>query len=251
MNKDKYSDFRKFITSTKINGKNISGLAVDDYHKMLDYQSPMIYQTSPDYGVAIPVHTKLLEDNIILISEFEQDSADIVCGQLLYLTNISPDKDITLHINSYGGDTTALYSMLDVCNYIPNTINTVAMGIAASCGACLLILAGDYGHRYAQMNSSILIHQPMTSCQGPAADIEITCNEINRIKHNMFQSIADRSGNKYEDIEKLAVRDAWLTPEQCLEKHFIDNIIKPQDNKKKTYLEWLADKEKEKNEENS
>ena len=241
--KDLYSDFRKFATDKKINGRYLSGTVLDDYHKFTNYQSPMVYQTSPEYGVALPVHTKLLESNILIINDFEQEAADIVCGQLLYLNNCDGEKDITLHINSYGGDTTALYSILDVCNYITNPINTVAMGIAASCGACLLILGGGYGHRYAQPNSSILIHQPSTSVHGPAADIEITCNEINRIKKNMFQSIADCSGNDYETINKLAQRDCWLTAEQCLEYHFIDKILEPQPKKIITYNEWLATKD--------
>ena len=100
--KDLYSDFRKFTTDKNINGRYLSGTVLDNYHKFTNYQSPMVYQTSPEYRVALPVHTKLLESNILIINDFEQEAADIVCGQLLYLKKCDGEKDITVHINSYG-----------------------------------------------------------------------------------------------------------------------------------------------------
>lgn len=251
--KDLYSDFRKFATEKKINGRYLSGTVLDDYKKTIktpnillpqNYQSVGVVDESQNHMIVVDVYTKMIQNNIIFVNDIDDESADVICAQLLYLTNTDDSKDIHMYLNSGGGSIYSGNEILSLMHYIPNTINTICLGLCASYGAVILA-NGDFGHRYALPNSTIMIHQPLMSggLGGPAADLEISVNEINRLKDELFQNLSDRTGIKKDELIQLANRDFWMDANKALELHIVDSILKPSEPKISTYNEWLETKD--------
>jgi ATP-dependent Clp endopeptidase proteolytic subunit ClpP len=171
------------------------------------------------------VISRLLRDRILLLGQGVDDEvANVLVAQLLYLANEDAEKDITLYINSPGGSVSAGMAIFDTMNYVPCDVNTVCFGTACSMGAFLLG-AGTKGKRRSLPNSRIMIHQPLGGAQGQAADIEIQAKEILFIRALLCEYIADYTGQPVEKIEDDCDRDFFMTPEEAKDYGIIDEVL--------------------------
>ena len=171
------------------------------------------------------VISRLLKDRILLLGQQVDDEvANVLVAQLLYLANEDPTKDITLYINSPGGSVSAGMAIYDTMQYVPCDVSTVCFGMAASMGAFLLG-AGAKGKRRSLPNSRIMIHQPLGGAQGQAADIEIQAKEILFIREVMNTYTAEFCGQAKDKVELDCDRDFYMTPEEAVEYGIIDEVI--------------------------
>ena len=171
------------------------------------------------------VYSRLLKDRVIFIrGEFTPEMADAVTAQLLFLEAQDSEKDIYLYINSPGGSVTSGLAIYDTMQYIKPDVATICTGMAASMGAVLLC-AGANGKRSALKHSRIMIHQPMGGAEGQASDMEITVNEIKKLKKELYDIISIHSGKPYKQVEKDSDRDDWMTSPEALDYGMIDNIL--------------------------
>lgn len=170
------------------------------------------------------LYSRLLEDRIIFLSgEIDDNVANTVVAQLIYLEGKDPTKDISLYINSPGGSVSAGMAIYDTMNYIKCDVSTICIGLAASMGAFLLA-AGAKGKRYALKNSEIMIHQPLGGTQGQASDIKIQAEHILRIKAKMNRILAANTGKLVDVIERDTDRDNYLTADEALAYGLIDRV---------------------------
>ena len=249
-----YKDFYKFATDVKIDGRYVSGLRMDDYLKkqrplvnhslITDHQSVTIAEDHPTPVALMDVFSKMIQNNIIFIEDINQETADIICAQLLYLSNVNDGKNIEIYTNSYGGECYAGGAIVSTMSYIPNTISTVCMGICASYGAVILS-AGDFGRRYIQPNGTVMLHQPLGGASGPAADIRIMADEIDRLKKYLFEFLAARTGHTYDEVVEYCLRDRWMDAQEALDFHIVDKILEPSPLKIQTYKDYIKSKESE------
>jgi ATP-dependent Clp protease protease subunit len=171
------------------------------------------------------VYQRLLKERIVFLgTQVDDQSANLICAQLLLLSAEKPDKDIALYINSPGGSVTAGLAIYDTMQLVPCDVSTVCMGLAASMGQFLLC-AGTPGKRYALPHSRILMHQPSASFQGQAADIAIQAEQIIYMKRMMAERIADHTGQPLERIEADSDRDRWFTADEAKEYGIVDHVI--------------------------
>ena len=171
------------------------------------------------------IYQRLLKERIVFLgTQVEDQSANLLCAQLLLLAAEDPEKDISVYINSPGGSVTAGLAIYDTMQYVPCDVSTVCMGLAASMGQFLLC-AGTPGKRYALPHSRILMHQPSGSMQGQAADIAIQAEQIIYLKRMMAERISFHTGQPVERIEADSDRDRWFTAQEALEYGFIDKVI--------------------------
>ena len=171
------------------------------------------------------IYSRLLEDRIIFLTgEINDQVADVIVAQLLYLEGKDTTKDICLYINSPGGSVTAGMAIYDTMNYIKCDVSTICIGLAASMGAFLLS-SGAKGKRFALPNSEIMIHQPLGGAQGQASDIKIVADQILKTKNKLNRILAKNSGQPLEVIEKDTDRDNYMSSEQALEYGLIDKIF--------------------------
>ena len=175
---------------------------------------------------AYDVYSRLLKDRIIFLgTEIDDNVANAIVAQLLFLEAEDPDKDIIMYINSPGGVVTAGMAIYDTMNYIKPDIQTVCIGQAASMGA-LLLGAGAKGKRFALEHARIMIHQPLGGASGQATDIEIQAKEILRIKKMLSQILADSTGKSLDDILTDTERDNYMSAEEAKEYGLIDQVFK-------------------------
>jgi len=173
------------------------------------------------------IYSRLLKDRIVFLgTPVDDDVANVVIAQLLYLESEDPDKDIHLYINSPGGSVTAGLAIYDTIQYVKPQVSTICLGQASSMGA-LLLAAGAPGKRYALPNARIMIHQPLGGFQGQAADIEIHAKEILRLKQKLNEILAYHTGQPLERIEKDTDRDYFMGPQEAKEYGLIDEIFYP------------------------
>ena len=171
------------------------------------------------------IFSRLLNDRIVLLSSQVDDvTASLVVAQLLYLEGQDPDKDISLYINSPGGQVTAGMAIYDTMQYIKCDVSTICMGLAASMGAFLLA-AGAKGKRFALPNSEIMIHQPLGGTQGQASDIIIHADHIKRTRDNLNRILSERTGKPIEEIAKDTERDNFMTADQAVDYGIIDKVF--------------------------
>lgn len=174
---------------------------------------------------AYDIYSRLLKDRIILLgSGIDDNVANSIVAQLLFLEAEDPDKDISLYINSPGGSITAGMAIYDTMNFIKPDVSTICIGMAASMGSFLLA-AGEKGKRYALPNSEIMIHQPLGGTQGQATDIEIHARRIIDIKKRMNEILAEKTGQSLEVIERDTERDNFMTAQESVEYGLIDQIL--------------------------
>lgn len=171
------------------------------------------------------IYSRLLKDRIIFLgTPIDDDVANVVIAQLLFLESEDPDKDINLYINSPGGSVTAGLAIYDTMQYVKPPVSTICMGQAASMGA-LLLAAGAPGKRYALPHARIMIHQPMGGFSGQATDIDIQAREILRLKQKLNEILVHHTGQPIERIEKDTDRDYFMGPAEAKEYGIIDQVF--------------------------
>ncbi|NLT04642.1 MAG: ATP-dependent Clp endopeptidase proteolytic subunit ClpP [Bacteroidales bacterium] len=215
-------DFRHFATGHL----NMSGTALDDYMKITsNYISPTIIEERQLNIAQMDVFSRLMMDRIIFLgTQIDDYTANVVQAQLLYLDSADPGKDISLYLNSPGGGVYAGLGIYDTMQFISSPVSTICTGMAASMAAVLLV-AGQKDKRFALTHSRVMIHQPMGGAQGQASDIEITAREIQKLKKELYQIIADHSGKSMEEIERDADRDYWMTAAEAKAYGMIDDVM--------------------------
>ena len=191
---------------------------------------PMVIEQSSRGERAYDIYSRLLKDRIIFLGTAMNDEvANLLIAQLLFLESEDPDKDINFYINSPGGVVTAGLAVYDTMQYIKPDIATVCIGQAASMGA-LLLTAGSKGKRYTLPNARILIHQPMGGFQGQASDIEIQAKEILRMKETLNQILVVHTGKDLAHIQSDTDRDFFMTGQEAKEYGIVDHVIMNRDD---------------------
>jgi ATP-dependent Clp protease protease subunit len=190
----------------------------------------MVIEQSSRGERAYDIYSRLLKDRIIFLGTAMNDEiANLIIAQLLFLESEDPDKEINFYVNSPGGLVTAGLAVYDTMQYIKPDIATVCIGQAASMGAVLLA-AGTHGKRYSLPNSRILIHQPMGGFQGQASDIEIQAREILRMKERLNQILMKHTGKQLADIQKDTDRDFFMSGEEAKDYGIVDHVIANRDD---------------------
>ena len=186
---------------------------------------PMVIETSGRGERAYDIYSRLLKERVVfLVGEVNDQTANLVIAQLLFLESENPDKEISLYINSPGGSVSAGLAIFDTMQFIKPDVSTLCMGMAASMGAFLLC-AGAKGKRYALPNSRVMIHQPLGGARGQASDIEIQAREILYLRERLNQILSDRTGQSIETIAKDTDRDNFMSADQARDYGLIDKVI--------------------------
>jgi ATP-dependent Clp protease protease subunit len=186
---------------------------------------PMVVEQDGRGERAYDIYSRLLKDRIVFLgTPINDDVANLVIAQLLYLESEDPEKEIFFYLNTPGGHVSSGMAIYDTMQYIKPPVSTVCMGQAASMGAFLLA-AGEPGKRYALPHSRILIHQPLGGFQGQATDIDIQAKEILRLKDELNRILAELTNQTFEKIEADTERDYYMSSEQAKHYHIIDDII--------------------------
>lgn len=216
------NEFNKYATGHM----GISSLSMHRYDSLFTNSlTPYIIEERQLNVASMDVFSRLMMDRIIFLgTPIDDYIANIIQAQLLFLESTDPNKDIQIYFNTPGGSVHAGLGIYDTMQYISPEIATICTGMAASMGAVLLT-AGTKGKRSALKHSRVMIHQPMGGAQGQASDIEITAREILKLKKELYDIIANHSGNSYKQVEKDADRDYWMTSEEAKKYGMIDEIL--------------------------
>jgi len=186
---------------------------------------PFVIEPTERGERSFDIFSRLLRDRIVFVTgDIDDDTADIVTAQLLFLESENPEADISLYVNSPGGSVTAGLAIYDTMRFVRPDVATICLGQAASMGAFLLA-GGAKGKRMAMPRARILIHQPLGGAQGPASDVEIQSREILRIKRTLNELLAQNTGRPLEEIERDTDRDFFMTAKEALDYGLIDRII--------------------------
>lgn len=226
---DEKNDFYKYAKGHK----GISSLRMHEYTSIYNsYISPTIIEERQLNVASMDVFSRLMMDRIIFLGlPIDDYVANIIQAQLLYLDSSDPNKDIQIYFNSPGGSVHAGLGIYDTMQWIGSDVATICTGMAASMGA-ILLTAGTKGKRSALKHARVMIHQPMGGVQGQASDIEITAREILKLKKELYQILADHSGNPIKKVEKDSDRDFWMTAQEAKDYGMIDEVlVKPNPNK--------------------
>jgi len=196
------------------------------------YLIPTVVEKTPNGERAYDIYSRLLKDNIIFLGGVINDQvANAVIAQMLFLEGQNPKKDIQLYINSIGGSVTAGMAIYDTMQYVKPDVSTMCVGVAASMGAALLA-SGEKGKRFALPNSEILIHQVHSpGVDGQASDIEIAAKQILKTKAALNRLLANHTGQPLSKVEKDTDRDYWLTSDEAKKYGIIDEVIKKRKSK--------------------
>ena len=221
------NDFRNYA----VKHLGMNGLALDQYSKAnadairSSYISPTIIEERQLNVAQMDVFSRLMMDRIIFLgTEVNDYTANVIQAQLLYLDSADPGKDVSIYINSPGGSVYAGLGIYDTMQYISSDVSTICTGMAASMAAVLLV-AGTKWKRFALQHSRVMIHQPMGGAQGQASDIEITAREIQKLKKELYQIIADHSGQPFDKVERDSDRDYWMTAQEAKDYGMIDQVL--------------------------
>ncbi|PAT31517.1 ATP-dependent Clp endopeptidase, proteolytic subunit ClpP [Vandammella animalimorsus] len=186
---------------------------------------PTVIEQSGRGERAFDIYSRLLKERVVfLVGEVNDQTANLVVAQLLFLESENPDKDISLYINSPGGSVTAGMSIYDTMQFIKPDVSTMCLGFAASMGAFLLA-AGAKGKRYSLPNSKVMIHQVLGGARGQATDIEIHARDILRTKEQMNRILAERTGQPYEKIQRDTERDYFMTADEAKDYGLVDSVV--------------------------
>ena len=188
---------------------------------------PTVIEKSQFGERAYDIYSRLLRERIIFLAGAIDDNvANIVIAQLLFLENEDSKKDITLYINSPGGQIQSGLAIVDAMHHIKPDVATVCVGMAASMGATILS-QGKKGKRFALPNAEVMIHQPLTGVEGQASDIEITAKHIMRLKEKLTKMMADATGQSYDKVVKDKDRDYWMSSDEAKKYGIVDQVLKP------------------------
>lgn len=186
---------------------------------------PMVVEKTSMGERAYDIYSRLLKERIVFLGgPIDNDVANLVVAQLLFLASEDPKKDISFYINSPGGMVSAGLAILDTMNHIQPAVSTVCVGMAASMAAVLLS-AGEKGKRYALPNAEVMIHQPHGGAEGQAADIEITAKQILKLRERLNKILAKNTGQKLDKIERDVDRDFFMDAEESVKYGIIDKVL--------------------------
>ncbi len=215
------NEFKKYA----IHNKGISGSNIDRYGHYIESMTRSVIEERPGNFREIDVFSRLISDRIIFLGMAIDDNiANIVTAQLLFLESSDPKKDIVMYINSPGGSVYAGLGIYDTMQYIRPEVATICTGLAASMGAVLLA-AGETGKRSALPHSRIMIHQPLGGSQGQAADMEISLKQILEVKKDLYEILAKHSGKSYKQIENDSDRDYWMRASEAKKYGLVDEVL--------------------------
>lgn len=228
------NEFRNYA----VHHLGMNGLALDQYMSenntlagvTSSYISPTIIEERQLNVAQMDVFSRLMMDRIIFLGTDVNDySANVIQAQLLFLNSSDPGKDVSIYINSPGGSVYAGLGIYDTMQYIGCDVSTICTGMAASMAAVLLV-SGEKGKRFALKHSRVMIHQPMGGAQGQASDIEITAREIQKLKKELYEIIANHSGQPFDKVERDSDRDYWMTAFEAKDYGMIDDVLVRQKN---------------------
>lgn len=223
-------EFKKYATKHM----GISSMNVDHYIESSLYPvglTPNIIEERQLNVASMDIFSRLMMDRIIFLGVPINDQvANIVMGQLLFLESTSPNRDIQIYINSPGGSVYAGLGIYDTMQFVSSDVATICTGIAASMAAVLLC-AGAKGKRTALQHSRVMIHQPLGGTQGQASDMEITVNEIKKLKKELYDIISNHSGQTFKKVEKDSDRDYWMTSQEAKDYGMVDEVLTKSKNK--------------------
>lgn len=186
---------------------------------------PMVVEQTSRGERAYDIYSRLLKDRIVFLgSAIDDNVANLIVAQMLFLESEDPKKDINLYINSPGGSVYAGMAIYDTMRYVKPAVSTICVGLAASFGA-ILLAAGEKGKRFALPNSRVMLHQPMGGAQGQAVDIDIHAREILRIRQTLNEILADHTGQPVDTIAKDTDRDFFMSADETLNYGLIDEIL--------------------------
>lgn len=219
---ERKNEFRKYA----VGHLGMNGLKLDRYASFYNsYISPTIIEERQLNIATMDVFSRLMMDRIIFLGlPIDDDVANIIQAQLLYLESADPTKDIQIYFNTPGGAVHAGLGIYDTMQYINPDVATICTSMAASMGA-ILLAAGTKGKRSALKHARMMIHQPMGGVQGPASDIEITTREILKLRKELYHILAEHTSNPFKRIEKDSDRDYWMTAEEAKDYGMIDEIL--------------------------
>lgn len=214
-----YNEFKKYATKHQ----GISSMHLDNYIE--SSMTPYIIEERQLNVAQMDVFSRLMMDRIIFLGTGIYDSvANIINAQLLFLESVDAKKDIQIYLNSPGGSVYAGLGIYDTMQYVQPDVATICTGMAASMGAVLLC-AGAEGKRSALRHSRVMIHQPLGGAQGQASDIEITAREIQKLKKELYQIIANHSKQEYDKVWQDSDRDYWMTADEAKNYGMVDEVL--------------------------
>ena len=216
------NDFRNYA----VKHHGIASLHVDKYTSYVnDYLTPYIIEERPMNITQLDVFSRLMKDRIIFLGvPIDDDVANIIQAQLLFLESQDAERDIQIYLNSPGGYVHAGLGIYDTMQYIQPDVSTICTGMAASMAAVLLC-AGAAGKRFALPHSRVMIHQPLGGAQGQASDIEIEAKEIQKLKKELYEIISHHSGKDYDQVWKDCDRNYWMVASEAKEYGMIDEVL--------------------------
>ena len=214
-------DFDRFAASS-----GVSSLTLHDYRSAVNaYINPTVIEERRMNVATMDVFSRLMLDRVVFLGvPIDDDVANIITAQLLFLAANDPKQDISLYINTPGGQVSSGLAIYDTMQLVEPDVNTICMGMAASMGSVLLC-AGAAGKRSALPHSRVLIHQPLGGASGQASDIEIAAREILKTKQELYRIISQHSGQSIEKIAADADRDFWMTAQEAKDYGMVDGIV--------------------------
>lgn len=214
-------EFRKYA----IHNQGVSGSAIDDYSNHIDNMTRSVIEERPTRFAEIDVFSRLIMDRIIFLGMGVDDNvANIITAQLLFLESVDPNRDIVMYINSPGGSVYAGLGMYDTMQFVKPDVATICTGMAASMGAVLLA-GGAAKKRAALKHSRIMIHQPSGGMQGQSRDMEITLKQMQELRKDLYEILAHHTGQKYDKIENDSDRDYWMRSADAKSYGLIDEVL--------------------------
>ena len=214
-------EFKKFA----VKGQGIPSTTMDDYFRHFENMTRSVIEERPTRFAEIDVFSRLIMDRIIFLGMGVDDNiANIITAQLLFLESVDPNRDITMYINSPGGSVYAGLGMYDTMQFVKPDVATICTGMAASMAA-VLMSAGASGKRAALPHSRIMIHQPSGGMQGQSRDMEITLKQMQELRKDLYDILAKHTGQPYEKIEQDSDRDYWMRAAEAKEYGLIDEVL--------------------------
>ena len=218
MNKE---ELRKYI----VKDKNLNGLTFDKYVDNIENMTRSVIEERPTNFREIDVFSRLIMDRIIFLGMgIEENIANIITAQLLFLESVDSKKDILLYINSPGGSVYAGLGIYDTMQYVSPDVATICNGMAASMGA-ILLAGGTKNKRSALKHSRVMIHQPSGGMQGQSTDMEITLKQMQELRKDLYTILSNHTGKSYKEIQKDSDRDKWMRAEEAKKYGIIDEIL--------------------------
>lgn len=215
------SEFEKFA----IKNQGLDSLTTEKYIERIENMTRSIIEERQTNFREIDVFSRLIADRIVFITgEINDKVASVIIAQLLFLSSVDQNKDISLYINSPGGSIHDGLGIYDTMQFVKPHVSTMCIGLAASMGAVLLA-SGEKGKRFALPHSKIMIHQPLGGVKGQATEMEITLKHVLNLKKDLYEILAKHTGQPYEVIAKDSERDYWLSAEEALTYGLIDKVL--------------------------